>query len=202
MAASTRQILPVWSADQRFVNQSPGNKGRASGGGQMAEKAASDDAEDEGDKPAAKPKSKLKLLMIAVPVLLALAGGGYFGAAKFGLLGHRDDAHAEAAKAEPQQLYYDLPEMIVNLSATDKRAQFLKLKVALEAEDPATLERLKPVQPRLLDMFQTYLRELRSTDLEGSAGLFRLKEELMRRVNLEIQPSKINRVLFKEIIVQ
>jgi flagellar protein FliL len=58
------------------------------------------------------------------------------------------------------------------------------------------------VLPRVLDAFQTYLREMRTTDLEGSAGLYRLRDELTRRVNVAIAPSRINAVLFKEIIVQ
>ena len=74
--------------------------------------------------------------------------------------------------------------------------------MALEAEDQHAIAALEPVMPRVLDMFQLYLRELRSTDLDGSAGIFRLKEELLRRVNLEVHPHKISRVLFKEIIVQ
>ena len=56
--------------------------------------------------------------------------------------------------------------------------------------------------PRVTDIFQTYLRELRPADLNGSAGLFRLKEELTRRVNAAIAPSEVNAVLFKEIVVQ
>ena len=61
---------------------------------------------------------------------------------------------------------------------------------------------MQPVLPRVMDAFQTYLRELRPTDLEGSAGLYRLKEELTRRVNASIAPSRINAVLFKEVVVQ
>jgi flagellar FliL protein len=53
-----------------------------------------------------------------------------------------------------------------------------------------------------MDAFQTYLRELRASDLEGSAGLYRLKEELTRRVNAAIAPHRIVAVLFKEIVVQ
>ena len=64
------------------------------------------------------------------------------------------------------------------------------------------IEKIQPLMPRVMDAFQTYLRELRPTDLEGSAGLYRLKEELMRRVNAAIAPSHINAVLFKEIVVQ
>ncbi|RMF01940.1 MAG: flagellar basal body-associated protein FliL [Alphaproteobacteria bacterium] len=117
-----------------------------------------------------------------------------------GLLGE-EQATPQATLAQPK-VYYDLPEMVVNLSSGDKRVQYLKLKVALEAESQTTVEALKPVMPRILDAFQLYLRELRSSDLEGSAGIFRLKEELLRRINTEIQPYKVSRVLFKEIIVQ
>jgi flagellar FliL protein len=61
---------------------------------------------------------------------------------------------------------------------------------------------IQPVMPRLMDAFQTYLRELRASDLDGSAGLYRLKEELTRRVNNAIAPARINAVLFKEVVVQ
>ena len=45
------------------------------------------------------------------------------------------------------------------------------------------IEQITPIMPRVMDAFQTYLRELRPSDLDGSAGLYRLKEELTRRVN-------------------
>ena len=66
----------------------------------------------------------------------------------------------------------------------------------------ATSAQVQPLMPRLMDAFHTYLRELRPSDLDGSAGLYRLKEELTRRVNAAIAPSRINAVLFKEIVVQ
>jgi flagellar FliL protein len=140
------------------------------------------------------PPDRKMMMIAAVPVLLLIAGAGYFVS---GMFGGSDDVVA------PKKLvYYDLPEMVVNLSSSEKRAQYLKLKVSLEAENQHAIAALDPVMPRVLDMFQLYLRELRSTDLNGSAGIFRLKEELLRRVNLEVHPHKVTRVLFKEIIVQ
>ena len=73
---------------------------------------------------------------------------------------------------------------------------------AMEAENNSVIDALKPVMPRIVDAFQVHLRELRGTDLEGSAGLFRVREELTRRVNLAIAPNRIRAVLFKEIMVQ
>lgn len=152
----------------------------------------------DGDEGESKKRFGLKvLLMFGVPVLLAIVGGGYFIVSHFGWL---DNSTGKTAAAPA--VYYDLPEMVVNLSANDKRAQYLKLKVSLEAKKQKALDALDPVMPRVLDMFQIYLRELRSSDLEGSAGIYRLKEELLKRINMAIHPNRVERVLFKEIIVQ
>jgi flagellar protein FliL len=72
----------------------------------------------------------------------------------------------------------------------------------LEMEDAKLVEQIKPLMPRVMDTFQTYLREMRQSDLEGSAGLYRMREELTRRVNIAVAPNKVNAVLFKEIVVQ
>lgn len=159
------------------------------------------DEETDGEaaeKPASRFLSRKKLLMFGLPVLLLLGGGA--GAYATGYIG---DGPGEAHEAPPPVvLYYDIPEMIVNLSAVDKRAQFLKMRIALETDERATLDALPVVMPRIQDTFQLYLRELRASDLDGSAGLFRLKEELLRRINMEIHPRRVTRVLFKEIIIQ
>lgn len=167
-------------------------------GAAEAEEAAEDDAAGEEGGTKKSLLARNKRLLIAVPAVLALGGGGYFAATEFDLF----NSAPRPGNVTASTVYYDLPEMVVNLSSTGERAQYLKLKVALEAEDKQILRLLEPVLPRILDMFQLYLRELRGSDLEGSAGIFRLKEELLRRVNLEIHPGKVNRVLFKEIIVQ
>lgn len=177
----------------------------------VEEKAEDDAAEakGEGDEAAAdggggeqaegKKKLRLspkKLAMLGAPLLLLLGTGGYFA------LDYLPSFGSEPEGMQKVKVYYNLPEMVVNLSSQDKRAQYLKLKVSLEAQDQKVLDALNPMMPRVLDMFQLYLRELRSSDLEGSAGIYRLKEELLRRINLEIHPLQVSRVLFNEIIVQ
>jgi flagellar FliL protein len=134
-----------------------------------------------------------KLVLIGAGVgLLLVAGGGYF------MFGHK----AAPAKAAPTVFFYDLPDMTVNLSASPDRPQYLRVKITLESDDPHIVDKIKPVMPRVIDAFQVHLRELRVTDLEGSAGLFRLREELTRRVNHAIAPAKIRAVLFREVVVQ
>ncbi len=164
------------------------------------------DGEDEG-KAAASAKGKLlsrKNIIIAISgvAALGLIGGGYH----FLFAGHGKSeavAAAEGPSAKPV-VFLDLPEVLVNLSAgnNSERTQYLKVKVTLELPNEATSAQVQPLMPRLMDAFQTYLRELRPSDLDGSAGLYRLKEELTRRVNAAIAPSRINAVLFKEIVVQ
>jgi flagellar FliL protein len=160
-----------------------------------------DDKEEgaEGEQPAQKKrKLPLKLIIIAAAGVLVLGGGA---AAFFMLSGGKEKA-AVAAEAKPPA-FVDVPEVLVNLSsAGTDRTQYLKVKVVLELPDQALMAQIQPVMPRVLDAFQTYLRELRPTDLDGSSGLYRLKEELTRRVNAAITPNKVSAVLFKEIVVQ
>ena len=147
----------------------------------------------------AAPKGKLKLIIAAVAVLLIVSG-----AATWFLFfrHHGDEAHAEAAPAKPP-VFVEVPEMLVNLvGSPGERVQYLKVRVVLEVREDKQVEAIKPSLPRVTDIFQTYLRELRPSDLNGSAGLFRLKEELTRRVNTAISPNQVNAVLFKEIVVQ
>jgi flagellar protein FliL len=158
---------------------------------------------DEGKEASGKRKLSLKMIIMAVGGLLILGGiggGGYY----FFFAGHgKEEAAAAAAPLSKPVVFLDMPDLLVNLSSTGSdRTQYLKVKVTLELPDQTMSAQIQPVMPRLTDAFQTYLRELRPTDLDGSAGLYRLKEELTRRVNAAIAPSRINAVLFKEIVVQ
>jgi flagellar protein FliL len=168
----------------------------------MAKKAketeASDDAEAEGE---TKKKLPLKLIIMALGAILVVGGGG---TAAFLVLGGKK--HDEAKQLEPPVkpvAFLDLPDVVVNLAnAGGDRTQYLKIKIVLEVPDQLIANQIQPLMPRVVDAFQTYLRELRSADLEGSGGLYRLRDELTRRVNTAVTPNHINAVLFKEIIVQ
>jgi flagellar FliL protein len=166
----------------------------------MADNEQADGAAEAGEAAPA-PKGKLKLIIAAAGVLVILGGGGavtWF----FFFKSHGDEMHAEAPPPKPPA-YVDVPELLVNLvGLPGERVQYLKVKVVLEVKEEKQLEAIKPTMPRVTDIFQTYLRELRPSDLNGSAGLFRLKEELTRRVNAAVSPMQINAVLFKEIVVQ
>jgi flagellar FliL protein len=147
------------------------------------------------------PKSKKKLFMIVGAVLLLLVVGG--GVWFFFLRAHGDE-HAEAAAKEVKPPnFIDVPEIMVNLAgAPGDRVQYLKAKIVLEVKDEKLVEQIKPNLPRVTDLFQTYMRELRASDLNGSIGMFRMKEELTKRVNVAVAPAQVSAVLFKEVLVQ
>lgn len=169
----------------------------------MADVNAEVDGDEEAEGGGGKKKKLILFGGIGLVVLIAAGAGAYFF-----LMG--DDPPMQAApgadpaveqEAQKPVVFYDLPEMTVNL-ATEGRTTYLKVRIALEVEDRAMIEQIQPFLPRILDAFQIYLRELRPADLEGSAGLFRLKEELLRRINLSVYPARVEGVLFKEILVQ
>jgi len=94
-----------------------------------------------------------------------------------------------------------MPDVTVNMQTADGKPTFLKLKLTLELPDESAVETLDPNMPRLQDMFQTFLRELRPEDLSGSQGSYQLRMEILRRVNLVIAPSKANAVLIEEMLI-
>jgi flagellar FliL protein len=150
------------------------------------------------DGPAAK-KGKNKLIIIAgAATVVALAGAGLY---VFLSAGSSSEAAATAATA-PQSFIFNLPPMTVNLNNEADGEAFMKLTVALEVANEEMMTQIQPSLAKVTDAFQVYLRELRKSDLEGSAGIYRLKEELLRRVNVAIYPSKVESILFKEILVQ
>jgi flagellar protein FliL len=151
----------------------------------------------EGEKP--KGRFSLKLILMMVGAVVVLGGGGTGAYLMFG--GSKETKPAVAVVKPPA--FIDVPEVLVNLTnAGGERTQYLKVKIVLELPDSSMQPQVQTTMPRVMDAFQTYLRELRPSDLEGSAGLYRLKEELTRRVNVAVAPGRINAVLFKEIVVQ
>ena len=169
---------------------------------ELAEDQEADGGEEDGGEKKKRFAGKTLVLFILLPVLLLGGGGGAMF--MFDPLGLFSSSSGDDAEVEEQKevVFYDMPDMLVNLSQQDKRSQYLKIKIAFEMTDPQAQSAIGPMMPRIMDIFQVYLRELRAEDLEGSAGVYRLKEELLRRVNLVINPNRIDRVLFKEMIVQ
>jgi flagellar FliL protein len=169
-----------------------------------------------------KKKLPLRMLIIAGAAAFVVLGGG--GGTAFFLLAPKHppskDAHKLPPKAKgdkkdgktdpnaPQVqdgpdgvVFYTPPDIVVNMQTPDGKPTFLKLKLTFELPDHNTADTLDAEMPRLQDVFQTFLRELRPEDLSGSEGTLRLRTELQRRVDLVIAPSKVGGVLIEEMLI-
>ena len=182
-----------------------------------------------GGEAPAKKKPPLMFIIIGAVAGLVLIGGG--GGAFLMMSHHGPDkpgAHASKPKKKkgggegggegggkgpvdknaPQitdgpdgVVFYTLPDIVVNMQTADGKPSYLKLKLTLELPGQDTVDVIEPNRPRLQDMFQNFLRELRPEDLAGSQGSYQLRTEILRRVNLVIAPAKINSVLIEEMLI-
>lgn len=186
-----------------------------------ADPAAEEEAEGEGAEGAegtegggqepGRKFGKKKLILFAAIGLVVLLGAGagvYFS----GLLGGADEEQAAegGGKAggglssdKPVTAHYlDLDEMVITLGGVGRKSSFLKMRLSLELGSAEDEPRIKAIMPRIVDNFQVFLRELRIEELQGSQGLYRVKEELLARVNSASHPTKVRDVLFREMLVQ
>lgn len=154
-------------------------------------------------------KRKKIILFVVLPILLLL-GVGIGASVMLGVFGSEpqpidDESQAkveEVVAPTVQTTFFEIPDLIVNLNTSGRKSAFLKIKISLEIANPADIDVINQMLPRIVDNFQVYLRELRIEDLQGSAGMYRLHEELLRRVNIAVRPAKVKDVLFKEMLVQ
>jgi flagellar protein FliL len=150
-------------------------------------------------------KGKGKLLLILAPLLLAAAGAGLWFSGIMPRLLQGEAAAAQAAPAAPVPLppvFFDMPDIVANLSVSGRRATYIKLRSKLELAKAEDAARMQAAMPRLLDLFTTYLRELRPEELRGSSGTQRLREELITRANLAAPPARVTDILFTELLLQ
>lgn len=185
-----------------------------------------EDLQEEGEEIAdsgetgGKFNAKKLVLFIVLPLfLLAGAGAGlYFTGTLDKFLkkdeaaageehASADDGHGKPVKDSHGNIvsgaaFLEIPNMLVNLSGPDEQPRYLRLKVQLELANQSDLAAVQAVMPRVVDQFQTYLRELRIKDLRGSAGIYRLQMELLSRVNAAAYPTEVKDVLFQEILIQ
>ncbi len=157
----------------------------------------------EGQEVAPSSGKKKKLIALVIAIILCGGGGATFVMLKKKKETEEAEKHAaEQAAPKVETIFHDMDEMIINLNTEGKSVSFMKLKITLELEGKENLTAVQKMMPKINDVLQMYLRELRPSDMQGSVGLYRLKEELLLRINKIIYPSQVNDLLFKEVLVQ
>lgn len=154
--------------------------------------------------PAKKRPGGKKLLLLIIPVFLAAGGAAawFTGMLPPMLGGKHPPPVTEQAAGPPPPVYVELPEMVANLNAGARRTAFVKLQARLELSRPEDLPAFTAAQPRVIDLFQTYLREMRPEELRGSLGTYRLREQLIARASIAAAPARVVDVLFTQLLIQ
>lgn len=166
---------------------------------------------DEGGAEGPGKKKGKKTLFIIIGIVLVVLIGGVAGAWFTGMLepvvamftgGEPAAEGGEGGEAEGPVVFMDLPDITVNLNTGGRKANYLKIRVSLELPSQKDVPQVEMLMTRIMDTITVYLRELRIDDLKGSAGMYRLREELLMRVSSAVSPTRVNDVLFKEMLVQ
>ncbi len=178
----------------------------------MAEEDIEEDGDGgggaEGDASSSGGGKKKLLIIIIVAILLVV--GGLAGAYFTGLLdpviklivGDPTSAENTVEGERGPSVFYELPALTVNLNTGGRQARFIKIQVSLELENELDKPKVEAVIARVMDNFNVYLRELRIEDLNGSAGMYRLREELLTRIRAAVAPVRVRDILFKEMLIQ
>lgn len=149
------------------------------------------------------PAGRRRLILMLVPAVIGVALAAlWFTGLLPHWLGLSHPAPIAAKAAAPPPIYIDLPEMVANLNSNPRRPSYVKLVARVEVATPDDAERVRQAMPRLQDLFQTYMREMRPEELRGSAGIYRLREELIARADAAAAPARVDDVLFVQMLIQ
>jgi len=99
-------------------------------------------------------------------------------------------------------MFYDLPDIMVNIDSEGRAPAFLKTKIALQVARAEDADVIQGFLPRIMDEAQMYLREIRISALKNPKTLERLRLEMLARARRVVRPIKVNDLLFREFLVQ
>jgi len=152
-----------------------------------------------------KPK---KGLLIIIPLIIVILSATYFfyKVIKTPKIYNNTNELAAAKTLENineinANTYIDLEPMVINLAPSSAKQNYLKLTMTLQFSSDVETKVAQVKLPNIIDSFQTFLREVRASDLNGSGSMLQLKEELVKRVNKVVYPVVIENILFKEMLV-
>lgn len=166
--------------------------------------AVTEGGEGTADAAADGGKAKKKKMMLIISSAVAVVGILVAVGVVFFMGGEKEhEAAPEEGAATAHLVIYDVPEFNLSLLSDDPATpHFIKIKVALELAKQTDVEAVNQMLPRLQDDWGGLLRQMRVGDLQGSANLHRLKENLLRRALQSLAPVELKAVYIRELLVQ
>lgn len=150
--------------------------------------------------------NKKKLLMILVPciviigILIALYQVVNKNITASGLPYRIIKQISNTTDADNMLVIYNLPEIIAKLKSN--HGATLSMRISLEFKNKKDIETIEALTAKIQDAILTISIELAPEDVEGSKGIYWLKEEILHRVNLITAPIEIVNIDFRSFDIQ
>ena len=144
-------------------------------------------------------KSKLKLIIIAIAVLL-IAVGGIFGYSKFN---KGKEKKAEISKTDKASIVLPLNSFVVNLM--DKQGvgkRYLKVTMGLEINKEEDKLLIENHNAQLRDTVLLLLSSQSLKEINTMEGKLELKQNLLSRMSQILGDAVVRRIYFTEFVVQ
>ncbi|MBI5178362.1 MAG: flagellar basal body-associated FliL family protein [Nitrospinae bacterium] len=187
----------------------------------MAVENMPEEAPERLNEEAPKPKkaaSKVAMLAMIGGLVLVLVGvGGYFA---YSMLGGKKKETKEAKteggeKGEPAAegegggeengaklgVFVSLEPFIVNL-ASEEGKRYLKVAIQLELGKAESAQEVTNRMPQIKDAVITVLSSKSSEELLTIEGKFKLKEQILTRINNLLTSGVVKNVFFVEFVIQ
>ncbi len=164
-----------------------------------------EDADIEEDEAIERPnqrRRKLMLFLLPLLIVIGISVGIYFALNKsYSSLGDGYKIIQYNKDSEEMTVFFDLPEIKTSVKSNDGLHD-LKIKITLELSNIEDLKVIEVIISKLNDVILGHVIELRLNELEGTEGLYWLKEELLYRLNLAASPVKIKDLNFSVFELQ
>jgi len=185
-----------------------------------------DAAEESKDGKGEVKKKKSKLILIIIPLVVILLGGGGFFAYKTFMAPAGDDANNASedggkhlkkskhskhggksghGKSEGEQgdgpAFFNLSPFVVNLQ-DNIGTRYLKLTLKLELENSGVEEEIKAQLPKIKDALIILLSSKNYAEIGSVEGKYRLRDEILKRVNRFLEGEPVLGVYFTDFVIQ
>ena len=156
---------------------------------------------DADDPPELAPTKKSKLpMLIGIVLALILGGGGFYATFSGMILGVSGDHASEAeVSALPDIAFVPMDPLVISLGAASQ-SRHLRFTAQLEVAAPYSAD-VVLLQPRILDVLNSYLRAVDIAELEDPSALVRIRAQMLRRIQIVTGDGRVRDLLITEFVM-